>query len=333
MNTKHLDYILEIEKKGTLSDAAKSLGISQPALSKFLQKQEAELKTPLFFTINKKLVPTPAGKIYLNAAAQIVQIKATTYARIASSLQHRETEISIGASAYSGSIIISQVLPKFCEKYPGINVRITEGKSCDTIRSLLRGKVTAGIITLPADHDDRFLFYSFEKTELCLLVPSAQIGLISKKDYEINPENYQEYIIRNPNLLRNLPFILPSDNIFLKEEISGLFQKAQIEPTVIYNTDNIFVTMRLVEKGFGAGFMHLSYVRKHPSDGYVTMLFPQHHYVYAGMAVPRKNEANEALSFLISLILDFKINEAPNRFDVLDGFNAESIRFLNRRNP
>ena len=68
MNTRQLTYVLSIAETGNLSAAAKELGVSQPALSKYLAELEDELGTELFLRYKKQLYPTAAGKIYLEAA-------------------------------------------------------------------------------------------------------------------------------------------------------------------------------------------------------------------------------------------------------------------------
>ena len=61
MQTKQLNYIVEIARQQSLSGAARVLGISQPALSQFLAAEEKSLNTQLFFSYQNKLYPTPAG--------------------------------------------------------------------------------------------------------------------------------------------------------------------------------------------------------------------------------------------------------------------------------
>ena len=57
MDIKKLCYILEIARQQNLSKAAKNLGVSQPALSKYLTRLEEELGTPLFLSRNRQLIP------------------------------------------------------------------------------------------------------------------------------------------------------------------------------------------------------------------------------------------------------------------------------------
>lgn len=48
MILKDLEYICEVARQGTLSEAAKNLSISQPALSLFVSNLETELGIRLF---------------------------------------------------------------------------------------------------------------------------------------------------------------------------------------------------------------------------------------------------------------------------------------------
>ena len=57
MNTRQLTYVVSIAETGNLSAAAKELGVSQPALSKYLAELEDELGTELFLRYKKQLYP------------------------------------------------------------------------------------------------------------------------------------------------------------------------------------------------------------------------------------------------------------------------------------
>lgn len=75
MDFKELSYILCIAKNQSITKAAKELYISQPALSKFLQKIESETGIKLFHHINNQFTPTYAGECYLEYANRIMTIK------------------------------------------------------------------------------------------------------------------------------------------------------------------------------------------------------------------------------------------------------------------
>lgn len=57
MDFRDYTYVQMIAQYKTISRAADALYISQPSLSKFLQKLEEELGTPLFKRVNKQMYP------------------------------------------------------------------------------------------------------------------------------------------------------------------------------------------------------------------------------------------------------------------------------------
>ena len=74
MNLSQIHYFIAIAETGYLSEASKQLKFSQPALSKYLIKLEQEVGLELFYREKKRLKPTRAGRLYLDAAYKIVGI-------------------------------------------------------------------------------------------------------------------------------------------------------------------------------------------------------------------------------------------------------------------
>lgn len=77
MNYHELQYILCIAKHQNLTKAAQELYISQPTLTKHLQKLEREMGTKLFSRSGNSYTPTFAGRKYMEYARKILQIRQT----------------------------------------------------------------------------------------------------------------------------------------------------------------------------------------------------------------------------------------------------------------
>ena len=72
MNTRQLHYLLTIAERGSLSQAAMALGISQPALSKVLSEWDSLCGSPLFLRYHRRQIPTALGRKVLEYAEKIV---------------------------------------------------------------------------------------------------------------------------------------------------------------------------------------------------------------------------------------------------------------------
>lgn len=73
MDFEQLEQLDAIERTGTMSAAAAELHISQPALSRSIQRLEAELGTPLFDRLGRQATINAAGRTALDYARQILR--------------------------------------------------------------------------------------------------------------------------------------------------------------------------------------------------------------------------------------------------------------------
>ena len=74
MKLREYEYMLAIAQEANMTRAAQRLYISQPALSKLLASVESELGVQLFRQENRRMIPTAAGKIYLENAEKILSL-------------------------------------------------------------------------------------------------------------------------------------------------------------------------------------------------------------------------------------------------------------------
>ncbi|CAG9165777.1 LysR family transcriptional regulator [Cupriavidus respiraculi] len=71
METRDLEYVLAVSTQGGIGRAAESLGISQPALTKAIQRVEAQIGLPLFERTARGMSPTQAGAAFIDRARRI----------------------------------------------------------------------------------------------------------------------------------------------------------------------------------------------------------------------------------------------------------------------
>ena len=65
MNTLHFKYAVEVEKTGSISQAAENLFMAQPNLSKSIKELEDTLGIGVFERTSKGVIPTIQGKEFL----------------------------------------------------------------------------------------------------------------------------------------------------------------------------------------------------------------------------------------------------------------------------
>lgn len=110
MNIKDFEYIAEIAAQESISKAAARLYLSQPTLTKFLKKIEAEFDTPLFYRVGKKMIPTPAGQACVEKARRIIELNDQMNKNVKSLRDKSRGSVRIGTSAGRGEFFIDRIL-------------------------------------------------------------------------------------------------------------------------------------------------------------------------------------------------------------------------------
>ena len=146
MQTRQLNYMVEIARQQSLSGAARVLGISQPALSQFVAAEEKALGVSLFFSYQNKMYPTPAGMIYINAAAEMIRIREQTYRKIRSYKADSLKQIRIGVSDHAARKMTAKAVPAVFGHYPDAAVIPVKGTDVWLENQLRQGKLEMAVL-------------------------------------------------------------------------------------------------------------------------------------------------------------------------------------------
>ena len=152
MNNINLEYyrlFYEVAKCGSLTRAASHLSISQPAVSQSLKQLEDSLSCRLFIRASKGIRLTKEGELLFPYARQICEQADMGEKKLAQILNLESGEIRIGASDMTLQFFLLPYLERFHEKYPAIQVKVTNAPTPETIDFLKSGNIDFGIISTP----------------------------------------------------------------------------------------------------------------------------------------------------------------------------------------
>lgn len=141
MNIKDYEYIFEIARQGSISKAAEKLYITQGALTKYLQRLENDLSTPLFYRKGNRFLPTRAGELYLAKAGQIIDLDRELEDEIAQLSSSRDAAIRFGYPMGLTSFVLEYVLPVFFVEYPAACLSMEEDSSRSLIQAVADNKL------------------------------------------------------------------------------------------------------------------------------------------------------------------------------------------------
>ena len=141
MHLKEQLYILEIARTRNITKAAQALGVSQPALSAFLNNLELSLGTKLFERKRKCLELTPVGEIYVQKAEQMLHLKDEFYREMSQLLHEDQLELTVGVQTIRAPHIIAPLSIAISEHFPNLKVTFYENTGEILCRMFEEGKL------------------------------------------------------------------------------------------------------------------------------------------------------------------------------------------------
>lgn len=188
MTLNQMKYFIAVARCLSFTDAARSLFITQPALSRQIAAMEEELGTQLFVREKKTLKLTPGGSILYNGLPDLLN----TYGRLISEARNAnqgyQGQLRIGfLDVYDISELFPPVLEYFQEQYPKINLTM-ERFSLGNLPDNLYNKSLDLILTYGFSLFDKpdLVTVDIQKYDSCIMLnrnhPLAQKPVLNLED-------------------------------------------------------------------------------------------------------------------------------------------------------
>lgn len=185
---------------GSITKAANFLYISQPAVTKSLQKLEQELGITLFNRSPKGVTLTENGKTFYNFIKNGVESFMNGEHKL-TSLKNLETgTIKIGASSTVTRYFVVQYIAKFHKQFPNIDISITNGLTHNLISDLKKGSLDVLIINLPSQNYDEDL-----EITPCATLHDGFAGNLEYKEKIKSPISLKDLVSAYPIVTQKAP--------------------------------------------------------------------------------------------------------------------------------
>lgn len=248
MNTLHLKYALEVERSGSISQAAQNLFMAQPNLSKAIKDLEGELGYSIFKRTSSGVTVTERGNEFLfHARKMMEQVAEIEKLSKRPEIQSTHFKISIPRGSYIASGVTAFVGDLHIQE--GLDITINETNTLQTISNVADRGYNMGIIRYQVS--DEAVFKSRLKNNKLssetlwefeyVLVMSKEHPLAKKE--RIYAEDLQDYIkithadIENQHEQNNNPEVensKPSKTIYVYERGSQFDLLANVSTTYMW---------------------------------------------------------------------------------------------------
>ena len=144
MDLRHARTFVTVAELGTVSKAALRLRIAQPALSRQISDLEQELGLKLFDRVGRRLLLTGEGEQLLSDCRGLLNY-ATGVGERAQDLRRGDVGVlKVAATPLHIEGVFSQFLHRYAQRYPNVQVKVSEGSGLEILAMLERGEIHLG---------------------------------------------------------------------------------------------------------------------------------------------------------------------------------------------
>ncbi|WP_029001343.1 LysR family transcriptional regulator [Azohydromonas australica] len=149
MKLQSLRALLAAVETGSLRNAARKLGVSQPALTKAIRELELELGAPLLLRSNTGVATTAQGRVLVERAKTVERELAAAVDQIRQLSGEMVGSLHVAAVPLALMLLVPEALRTFSASYPGIRLRIDEELYMAQLTRLRAGEVDVCVGPVP----------------------------------------------------------------------------------------------------------------------------------------------------------------------------------------
>jgi DNA-binding transcriptional LysR family regulator len=216
MNSRQLYHFFEVSEAGSISSAARKIGVTQPALTRSIKQLETTLQVSLLERRPNGVVLTPEGRIL----ARRVKLMNLEYQHALAEIYDRNQGVKGRLRLSAGPSWITHFLPKILAEYhdlfPEVRVTLTQGPFASQFASLLAGDCEAICGTLDfLDHSEVIKEY----------VMDGRYTVFAREGHPISSRSKA-----SPKELASYPWVILADDPVSSSWIGAYFEAHGLAP-------------------------------------------------------------------------------------------------------
>jgi DNA-binding transcriptional LysR family regulator len=172
MNLNQLKIFYMAAKNGNLSLAAKELFITQPAVTKGIQRLQEFYDMKFVDHVGKKLVLTDAGEVLYEISEKIFELENQAEESIRDFQQRKRGHIRILSSESFGDYYLPRIIIPFCQAYPMVRITMNILPTEQVVSHTATLNNDLGFISYPVEHQ-KLRVREVLKDQLVIITPTG----------------------------------------------------------------------------------------------------------------------------------------------------------------
>lgn len=251
MRLRELEFLCSLVKRGSITDVAKAMHMTQPNASKMLKRLEDHFGLLLFERLNGRLYPTEEGRLMAEQAEasliglQRLELRARNLREI------RHGSLTVGATPQLSWAWLPKIMSQYMAAHPGVATCIQTKDSRQLIEQISQRQLDFALGTL-AVADPNVDYRKVLDTELLAALPSGH-ALCEKE--RLSALDFHR-----------VDFVTSSILDQTREQVQDFFAADNIQPVERAEASLSVSRLRLVERGIGITIIDSQTARENGSN-------------------------------------------------------------------
>jgi LysR family transcriptional regulator, nitrogen assimilation regulatory protein len=232
---QQLRYLVAVADCRSITAAASSVYVAQPALSRSIQALEREVGVELLDRRGRGATLTPEGARVVRLARTVLDAVAAIEDIGPAHGGRAHATLIVAATPTLSLDLAADLVPSFAERHPGIEVRLLPHDSREAlIRALTDGVAELGLVDLPVDKE--LSTHHLQDREVVLISPRGS-GLPDPMPFR---------------MLGGLRMVLPTPGTGRRTELEAMFGRLGVRPVAVVEADERLAWVTSVVDGRGS---------------------------------------------------------------------------------
>lgn len=240
IESSHLRIMIALQEKGTLTEAADALFLSQSALSHQIRHLESKLNVKLWQRCGRRLRLTAAGQLLLTTAQLVMPQLQQTESTLKAMGEGLQGILRIGVECFPCHEWLNGVVSRFLDSKPNIDIDIIRQFQFSGEEGLLNHHVDVLITPDLIEHDSLLHIPLFDYEQV-LVVPKSHMLALERI---IQPDQLQDQILMT----------FPIEKVRL-DVFREFLTPAQIIPKGHKKIESLSIMLQMVAHGRGVAVL------------------------------------------------------------------------------
>jgi len=256
LTVRQLEVLAAVGREGSVTAAAESLHLTQPAVSMQLRQLEQHLELALFETVGRRLQITEPGKELVQLAvellARIDDLEQT--ARSLRGVGHGRVRLGVVSTA---KYFAPRLLAQFVKLHSGVEFKLTIHNRAEIIDQLQSYAIDLGIMGQPPEG---------MQLDGTAFAPNPLVAIAAPS----HPLSLRRGL--HPHDLANQPFIVREAGSGTRSAMDRYLGEHEVKVRQVMEADSNETIKQAVMAGIGLGFVSLHTVRAELAAGRIAVL-------------------------------------------------------------